>query len=188
MQLSVVHRIRRLVPEQIPVCARVKICLITRSFFFPDRECHCTVRVCPLDRRHQVADPFIRKIGVFSALQHKGAKSKLIPRRAAGEDLLLREPVALGTCIAPADTAVITVIFAVVGELDQPADIDLFSVNRLCRRSSLSPKPLNCLCIFCCKQTVQFLRRQLLLRLQALYDFFLVCHINLHSADAYTLE
>ena len=111
------YRIRRLVPKQIPVCAGVKICLITRSFFFPDRECHCTVRVCPLDRRHQTADLLICKIGVFSALQDKGAESKLIPCRAAEEDLLLCEAVALGTCIAPADAAVIAVIFTVVGEL-----------------------------------------------------------------------
>ena len=175
-------------PEQIPVCAGVKICLITRSFFFPDRECHCTVRVCPLDRRHQTADLLIRKIGVFSALQDKGAESKFIPCRAAEEDLLLCEAVALGTCIAPADAAVIAVIFTVVGELDQPADIDLFSVYRLCRHSRLSLKFLDCLCIFCCKQTVQFTHRQHLLRLQALYDLFFMCHINLHSADAYTLE
>ena len=125
---------------------------------------------------------------VLAALEDKSTETKPVTAFAAGQNIFFCQPVTGSASVASADAAVIAVIFTVVGELDQPADIDMFSVYRLCRHSRLSLKFLDCLCIFCCKQTVQFAHRQHLLRLQALYDLFFMCLINLHSADAYTLE
>ena len=69
--------------------------------------------------------------GLHSALQYEGSEAQFISGLAAGEDIFFREPVASGAGIAPADAAVETVVFAVIGEFDPSADIDVVSVMAL---------------------------------------------------------
>ena len=83
------------------------------------------------DGRSQIADPFVRIPGILSSLQDKGPKTQRIALIAAVQDLLFVQAVALGIFIGPADPAVIAVVFAPAGDLDQSPQINVLSENRL---------------------------------------------------------
>ena len=61
-------------------------------------------------------------------MQYESEKSGFVSGFAAGKDILLRKPVADRVEIALADSAVETVVPAVVGEFNQSADIDIVSI------------------------------------------------------------
>ena len=119
----------RFVPQKIPVGSGVKEPLITFPAAFPHREGDGAVGIPLFDGGHQLAKPFVCKPGILPALQHKGAKTQGVAHVAAGENLLLCEPVALSPPVAFADAAVVAVVFAKIGKFYEPAQIDLFSVD-----------------------------------------------------------
>ena len=78
---------------------------------------------------YDVTDPLVRKIRILTALQHKGPKTQVVTGHAAFQDLLFRKPVPLRLLVAPADPAVIAVVFTVAADLDQPPDIHISAVS-----------------------------------------------------------
>ena len=121
-------RVRSLLPQKIAVRPGFFISQIGLPALLPDGKRYGAVRIFLPDRPHNPADPLVRIVHVFAALQDKGPKSQRVPLLAAAQDLLVAEPVALRFAVAPANAAVPTVIPAVVGELYEPAQIDVFSV------------------------------------------------------------
>ena len=65
---------------------------------------------------------------VLAALKHKGSEPERIPLAAAIKDFAAREPVADGVCVSAADSAVKTVVFAVIRKFDKSADVYLIAV------------------------------------------------------------
>ena len=141
MQLFIVRRICRFVAQQIAPCTCIKIGLIVFSCLFADGECNSTVGKCRMDRSHKRADPFCCKIKIFPALQDKGTKAECIAFSAAGEDFFFCQPVAVGMTVSGPDTAIVAVIFAVIGKLDQTAHKNSISVHlsadkiRFCKKT-----------------------------------------------------
>ena len=128
VELCVVAGIEGLVAQKIPVCPGIKKGLVGSAAPFPHREGQGTVGKGGFDLADQAGQPLVREETVLPALEHKCAHAQLIALAAAVQDLILRKPVAADVGIAPADTAVETVVPAEVGELDQPPDIDIPSV------------------------------------------------------------
>ena len=117
-----------LMPQQIAIRSRLKIALIARARFFTDRERYGAVGVFFLDGADDIADHVIREVRILAALQDKGAVAQRIALLAAGEDLLLAQPIALGVLVACPESAVQTIVLAVGGELDQAAQVHLVAV------------------------------------------------------------
>ena len=97
--------------------------------FFPEGEGNGAVRKPVPDFGDNPADSGIRIIGILTPLQNIGAKSQPVPLLTAGEDFLLAQSVPLDLLISPADSAVITIIPAVIGKLNQSPDIDLIPID-----------------------------------------------------------
>ena len=76
--------IRRLVPQQITVRARIEKCLITCFLLLSDGKCHRAIRITLFDGYYKIADALIGKISVLAALQHKRPKTQPITIVAAG--------------------------------------------------------------------------------------------------------
>ena len=68
---------------------------------------------------------------VLATLEHKCAKSQGITHMARLQNFFFRQTVSLRLLVAFADTAVIAIIFADVGNFQQSADIDFFAKNLL---------------------------------------------------------
>ena len=128
MQVTVMGRGRSLLPQQVSVSAGVFVSLIGLSGLLSDRERDRAVRIEAADGRDDIADLFICVREVFSALQDKSPKAQRIPLCAAVQDLFFGEPVALSIPVAPADAAIAAVIAAVIGELNEAAQIYVFAV------------------------------------------------------------
>ena len=123
VQHSVVRSICGFVTQQIAVRPRVIHGLIALPAAFADRERDRAVRVRCTDGCNQIRHPLVRPPGVFPALQHKGSVAKPVSLPAAEENLLLRQAVARLRAVGFADAAVIAVVFADIGELDDAAEI-----------------------------------------------------------------
>ena len=78
---------------------------------------------------NKLTDMFIRIKGVLPALKDKGPKAKPFPVLTAGQDLLIRQPVAIRVLIAASDPAIIAVIFTIVRKFDQPTQINSIPVH-----------------------------------------------------------
>ncbi|EFY04579.1 hypothetical protein HMPREF9443_01451 [Phascolarctobacterium succinatutens YIT 12067] len=128
MQLGVMLRIRCFVAQQITVGACIEVCLIAGTAFFANGQCNGAVGMLLADGADDGADFVIRIIRILATLQHEGAEAEPIAFGAAGQDFLLRQTVAFREAVAGADTAVVAVVFAVVGEFNQTTDIDLVAV------------------------------------------------------------
>ena len=74
------------------------------------------------------ADYVIRIIRILATLQHEGTEAEPIAFGTAGKNFLLCKAVAFRKAVAGADTAVVAVVFAVIGEFNQTTDIDLVAV------------------------------------------------------------
>ncbi len=81
-----------------------------------------------MNRRNNVGHAIIGIIAILAALQDEGAKAKFIAGSAAGEDVFLGKAIAADIGIALSDSAVIAIIFAIVGKFDQSTDVDVISV------------------------------------------------------------
>lgn len=116
--------VRRFVPQQKPVRARVKERLVALPAALPDGKRNGTFGKPRFDFTDDGAETFICKIRVLAALQNKGTKAEAVPLPAAEKDFLLLQPVALQAFICRADSAVIAVVFTVVRKLYQPSYVN----------------------------------------------------------------
>ena len=73
--------------------------------------------------------PCIIIIQVLSALQNKSPESKVISPSANFINLRFLKPVPEDRHVATAQTAIIAVVMAAVGKLNEPADKDFISIN-----------------------------------------------------------
>ena len=128
MQLGIMLCIRCFVAQQVAVGACIEISLIAGTAFFADGQRNRAVGMLPADGADERTDFVICIIKVLAALQHEGAKAQFVAFSAAGKNFLLRKAIALGKAVACTDTAVVAVVFAVIGEFYQPADIDLVAI------------------------------------------------------------
>ena len=125
---------RGLMPQEIAVCTRVKVCLIARARLFADGERDGAVGIALADRGDDGADLVVGIVGILAALQDKGAESERIALAAAGEDVHQLQPVAGGVPVSVPDAAVVAVVFAVVGKFDESAHIDRVAVSLTAHR------------------------------------------------------
>lgn len=91
---------------------------------FPDGKGDRTVRKSGMDCVNDVCQDGIGKISILASLQNEGAKAQLISVLAAVQNGLLRQAVSAGILVAPPDSAIEAVIFAVVCKFDQATDED----------------------------------------------------------------
>ena len=142
VELLVVAGGGRLVAEQVPVGPGLFQQAVALLAALPHGKGDGAVRPALLDGPDHGAQALVGEPGVLSALEHKGAESQPIARLAAGEDLLLAQAVALGLGVAPADAAVVAVVFAEVGKLNQPPDEHLAAIESLGLGLGLLPQEL----------------------------------------------
>ena len=130
MKHLVVRLVRGLMPEKISVSSGVEELLVALLLKLAHGQSDRAVRVFLLyiayDRDYQ----FIRIERILAALHHKGSETKLIADVAAGQDLLFAEAVTLAVCVAAAYAAVIAVVPADVGDLDEASKINILAVIR----------------------------------------------------------
>ena len=88
--------------------------------------------------RHAV----VREPSVLAALQDKRPEAELVSEFTAGENIFLCKPVSAGVCVAFADAAVVAVVFAEVGKLNQPPDEHLAAIESLGLGLGLLPQEL----------------------------------------------
>ena len=155
--------IRRLVPQQITVRARIEKGLITCFLLLSDGKCHRAIRITLFDGYYKIADALIRKITILAALQHKSPKSQFISVVATGKNFLLRQPVAICLRITPADSAVQAVILTIICNLNQPTDKHLLAVHRVRNLACGHSQVLKAILILRCQQKFQFLAADILL-------------------------
>ena len=129
MQLPIVLVVGRLVAQQVPVRSCREVSLIAGPVLLADGERHRAVGIPGLDRANQAGDAPVGEIRVLPALEHKGPKSQLVSGPAALQNLLFCQAVAGSAAVVPADTAVIAVVFTVIGKFDEAPDVDLVSEN-----------------------------------------------------------
>ena len=128
MKAPVMGFIRRLMAQQIPLRPGIKPALINLPRMFSHRQSNGAVRVRFLYRLHQRCN-LIRSIShILPALQDKSPIPQIIALPTASENLLRRQPVSPDLAVGCTDAAVITVVFTEIRKLDQPPDIDIFSV------------------------------------------------------------
>ena len=120
--------IRCLMTQKIPVCPGLTESLVTLHRTFPYGQGHSTLRIFFFYPSDNVFHPFVAVIRIFPSLQYKGPESQLISIFTAGKDLLFCQPVAFRIPVAPANTAVIAVIFTVIGKLNETSGIDLIPI------------------------------------------------------------
>lgn len=124
--------IRSLMAQQISVRPCIKIALIAFLWLFSDRECNCAVRILCLNPGHYPTDALIRIVRILTALQHKGAKAKLIATLAACHNLLRAQAIAVRVRITVPYAAIEAIVFAVVGKLYQPSYKNLIAIGLVC--------------------------------------------------------
>ena len=110
--------------QEVAVGARVEKAPVYGALPLAHRQCERAVGKARFDLLCRAAEQIVGKAGVFAALQDEGAKAQLVACFAAAQDLLRREPVALGGAVRGAQAAVVAVVFAIAAELDQATDID----------------------------------------------------------------
>ena len=125
VQAAVVPFVGGLMAQQIPPGSGLVPEAVDRLLPLPQGEGHGAVGIPGRDGRHGLGHRFRREARVLAALEDEGPKAPPVARLAAGENLLLRQPVAADPVIIPAKAAVIAVVFTDVGPLDQAPDIDL---------------------------------------------------------------
>ena len=129
MQHAIMRRIGRFLPQKIPLRSRIEIRLIAFPALLANGQRNRAVRMVFMNGSHQLAHPLIGIPGVLAPLQHKGSEAQLIALFAAVQNLLPAQAIPLGILIAPSNATVIAVVFADIGELNEPPEIDLVPIN-----------------------------------------------------------
>ena len=125
---GVVGPVRRLVAEEIPVRPGVKQPPVACPAPLPQGEGHGAVGPPFLHGPDEGAENVVGIVPVLPSLEHKGPEAQGVALGAAGQDVLGGEAVAVGGPVAPADAAVIAVVFAEVADLDEAPGEDLVPV------------------------------------------------------------
>ena len=116
-----------LVAQEIPPRPGLVPQAVHRLLPLPQREGHGAIGVAPGDLRHHIGYKIRGKGAVLPALEDKGAKAPAVALLAAIEDGLFGEAVAGEGAVIPADAAVVAVGAAIVGALDEAADVNAVS-------------------------------------------------------------
>ena len=176
VQSCIMFAICCFVAQQITVCACFFPKLIGFTAAFANGKCNGTVRISLFYGADDSCQICVAVDKIFATLQNKGPKAQGVTLLTAGKDLFFGQAVANSFCVAASYSAVITVISAVIGEFDQPANIDFIAENSL---SSL----LCSLSQFCtddsvaesgCEQGLHLFRLQLVCVLQCVYQLFYI--------------
>ena len=114
MQFFIMCFVRRFVAEQISVRPGISQPFITFKTAFPQRKGNGAVRVIRFDPADDPAENLIRIIGVFPALQNKGAKADPIPPLYCCQDIVFLQAITLDLAVCTAYAAVKAVVFAVI--------------------------------------------------------------------------
>ena len=131
VQTFVVIPVRSFVAQKISVRTGLKQFFVACPASFSDGKGERAVRVLFFSGAEYRNQLFISPVRIFAALQYKGAKAQTVAFFAAAKNFFRSQPVAFCICAAFADTAVIAVVFTVVGKLDQSADVNPISENLL---------------------------------------------------------
>jgi uncharacterized membrane protein YagU involved in acid resistance len=114
-----------LVAEEVAVGPRVKEGLVTFAGTLPQGKGYRAVGMGRLEGRHKIAENFIGIVNILPALEHIGPETQHISRIGAVEDFLFGQPVTLNLIVAAAYSAVIAVVFTVIGKFNKAPDINL---------------------------------------------------------------
>ena len=93
-----------------------------------------------LDGLNDADDHVILIVGILAALQNDRPKAQVIAVGRASQDVLFGQPVSVGISVRTSYAAVVAVVFAVVGELDQASYVDLVAIMRTGNRRCLFRK------------------------------------------------
>ncbi len=118
VQMAVMNLIRRFMAQEVAVGAGLEEALVALLGTFADGKGNGAVGVGAFDGSDDIFQFILGEITILPALKHEGAKAKAVPLAAAFQDFLLGQAVAFGMWVAPADAAVIAVIFAVICKFD----------------------------------------------------------------------
>ena len=132
VQFFIVRPVRRLMAQQVAVRARLVHAAVIVRGILAQRQGDGAVGVCRADARNDPADAPHRH-RALAALQHERAEPQLVSLRAAGQDGLLVQRVAVAAGVRSADAAVEAVVPADVAHLDQAADVHVHAVHRAAR-------------------------------------------------------
>ena len=122
VELLIMRLVRRLVAEQVAVCPGVIEGLVICPRHLPQGEGHGAVGVVGFDGPKEPAHAGNGKGPVLAALENEGAKAQPVALGAAGENILVRQAVAVAVLVRPADAAVVAVVFAVVCKFNDAAE------------------------------------------------------------------
>ena len=128
MEHRIMRLVGRLVAQEIAVGAGIEKALVALAGLLPDRERDRAVRERRADVPHDLTDAVVREIRVLAALEHERPKPEGMSLPAARQDLVLGETIARGGAVAAPDAAIVAVVPAIIGELDQAAHIDVRAV------------------------------------------------------------
>ena len=124
--------------EQIAVCTHVMEQLVALSGFFTNGECERTVRKTSFDCPDEYGHPLVREPCIFASLQDKGTKTKTVTGLTAIQYFVFGKTIPGNRSIAAANSAVITVISAVIGKFNQSPDLYIMTIILM----AYSPCPL----------------------------------------------
>ena len=116
------------VAQQVSVRTAFKISAVAFFAFFAYRKRYSAIGKITLYRTDNITYHIITVIRIFSALKYKRSEAKLIACFTAIKYLLLAEPVALCLLVTAPYSAIITVVFTVVGKFYQTSDINVLAV------------------------------------------------------------
>ena len=130
MQAAVMRRICCFVTQKKALGTGIEKLLIDITAAFAYRQGDSAVRPPGSDRPDGVGDPFItghisERARIFSSLQNKSTETEIISLTAAFQYLIFRQAVTFRIFIAAPEAAVIAVIPAEAGELDQTSRVDI---------------------------------------------------------------
>ena len=174
MQFRIVAGIRRFVAQKIAVCPRGVELFKALSSALAKRQRDGAVRVGFANGTDDIHHALIGKVRVLAALQNEGAEAEVIAYLAALQDLFLGQAIALGIAVASANAAVQAIVFAVVGILDQSADIDLTGVVLFAHGSCTRMQIFLCVIVLHFNEKGKLLIGQVMLLFQFINQFICV--------------
>jgi hypothetical protein len=131
VQFCIVFGIGSLMSEKVSVRPGIEQLLVTVAGTLTERECNGTIGMLFSDFRDNFYDAVIIKKGVFPSLQDERSVAEFIAGFTARQNAIERKPIAVKMCVAAPNPAVETVIFAVVRQFDETAQINIGTVKFL---------------------------------------------------------
>ena len=128
MKLLIQFITRCLMPEQISVRTRFfpqAVCLF-RMFSY--RQCDRTLRICRPYLPDNLRQFLICIVRIFTPLQYKCPKSQLIAIGATIQYLFLCQTITFCISVTISNSAIITVVLAIVGKFNQSTSINICAI------------------------------------------------------------